>query len=61
MCKINKTAKRTLCNVPIDDHCAMCYTIITERDSEHPTTNGSLSCDYEHPTAHKTGQGKRRK
>lgn len=35
----------------------MVYNIDSERDSEHPMTNGSLMCDYDKPIGSKTGDG----
>ena len=36
---------RTLCNVPIDEHCAMCYDVDTSREppDSQPETVGNES------------------
>ena len=35
--------------MPIDFVLCTVYNIDSKRDSEHPMTNGSLSCDYDTP------------
>lgn len=47
--KITQKLYEHLYNLPIAIMYELWYNIDSERESEHPKINGSLSCDYDTP------------